>query len=147
MDRINYRTYSKLNSLKTFEERFEYVKLNGSVGFETFGYDRYLAEQFYRSKEWKKIRDYVIARDMGCDLGFRDRPITGRVYIHHMNPITFDDLSLGNENVLDPEYLICVSQETHNAIHYGSLKSTKDYEFVERSFGDTTLWRNTNGKQ
>lgn len=139
MDISNLRTYHHLTSLETFEERFEYLKLSGGVGYDTFGYNRYLNQQFYKSKEWKKIREYVISRDIGCDLGYYDRPITGRIYIHHMNPISEDDIINSTDILMNPEYLICVSQETHNAIHYGTINSTKDVSFVERKPGDTSI--------
>ena len=134
------RTYSELILLPTFEERFEYLKLNGAVGKETFGFDRYINQVFYRSKEWKKVRDIVIVRDNGCDLGILDREIYSRIYIHHMNPISIEDLSNKRDIILNPEYLICVTHNTHNAIHYGDADLlVKD--FVERKPNDTCPWR------
>ena len=113
------RTYSELIRLPTFEERFRYLKLDGLVGKDTFGFDRYLNQEFYRSKEWKEVRDFVIVRDNGCDLGMDGYEIVGRIYIHHMNPITVNDIVHSSDFLLNPDYLICVSHNTHNAVHYG----------------------------
>lgn len=135
------RTYSELIQLPTFEERYNYLKLNGSVGDDTFGFDRYINQRFYRSAEWKKIRDYVIIRDNGCDLGIRDREIAGKIYIHHMNPLSKEDIELSTDNLLNPEYLICVSHETHNAIHYGSNLKPNSNTVIERKPNDTCLWK------
>lgn len=134
------RTYSELITLPSFEERYRYLKLDGSVGKETFGFDRYLNQDFYRSKEWKHIRDEIIARDCGCDLGIIDREIPTRIYIHHMNPISVKDIVNTTEFLLNPEYLICSSHSTHIAIHYGdeSLLVTAP---VERKKNDTCPWR------
>lgn len=136
------RSYSELIHIPTFEERFEYLKLSGAVGKETFGFDRYLNQVFYRSKEWKRVRDLVIVRDNGCDLGIEDREICGKIYIHHMNPISLSDIERKSESILDPEYLICVTHNTHNAIHYGdsSLLVTAP---IERTPNDTCPWRHT----
>lgn len=134
------RTYQHLLTLPTFEERFQYLKLDGKVGQETFGFDRYFNQRFYQSPEWKQIRNFVIARDQGCDLAIFDRLISGRVYVHHMNPISLDDIKDATEYILNPDYLVCVSKETHDAIHYGDgslLMSTKP---IERAPGDTKLW-------
>lgn len=136
----NLRTYKELQQLQTFDERFAYLQLRGHIGKETFGYDRYLNQQFYRSKEWKDVRRIVILRDHGCDLGIMDRLITGRIYIHHMNPITREDLINGSDLVLNPNYLICVSSMTHEAIHYGD-KDLLISDYVERSPYDTCPWR------
>lgn len=136
----NLRTYKELQQLQTFDERFAYLQLRGHIGKETFGYDRYLNQQFYRSKEWKDVRRKVILRDHGCDLGIMDRLITGRIYIHHMNPITREDLINGSDLVLSPNYLICVSSMTHEAIHYGD-KDLLISDYVERSPYDTCPWR------
>lgn len=136
----NLRTYKELQQLQTFDERFAYLQLRGHIGKETFGYDRYLNQQFYRSKEWKDVRRIVILRDHGCDLGITDRLITGRIYIHHMNPITREDLINGSDLVLNPNYLICVSSMTHEAIHYGD-KDLLISDYVERSPYDTCPWR------
>lgn len=134
------RTYSELCQLSTFEERFDYLRLNGSVGKDTFGFDRYLNQQFYRSSEWKRIRDRVILRDNGCDLGVEGYEIRGRILIHHINPISVEDIHTMSDLLMNPEYLICVSHRTHNAIHYGdeSLIITAP---IERSQNDTCPWR------
>lgn len=133
------RRYSELIEIPTFEERLEYLKLNGSVGFDTFGFDRYLNQRFYHSTEWRRLRDYIISRDDGCDLGCYDRPIGNRIYIHHMNPLTVEDVMDASDNLLNAEYLICVSHHTHNLIHYGN--DDKEPEVVlERTPGDTKLW-------
>ena len=138
--RMIIRTYSELSKLETFEERFRYLQLGGVVGSETFGFDRYLNQVFYRSKRWKSIRDQVIIRDNGCDLGVEGYDIHGRIIIHHMNPITIRDIERESEYLLDPEFLICTIHNTHNAIHYGdeSLLITAP---VERSMYDTCPWR------
>ena len=115
------RTYTELNKLKTFEERFEYLKLDNVVGEETFGFDRWLNQQFYKSKEWRRIRDNVIARDCGCDLGAPDHEIIDeRILIHHINPITKEDIINNTDFLLNPEYLITTINNTHQAIHYGN---------------------------
>lgn len=134
------RTYSELITLPTFRERFEYLKLNGSVGSETFGFDRYLNQNFYRSREWKRLRDQIIIRDNGCDLGVDDRSITGRVIIHHMNPICSNDIREITDSLMNPEYLVCVSHITHNAIHYGDENLLIENP-IERSKNDTCPWR------
>lgn len=134
------KTYSELAQLPTFLERFRYLKLSGQVGQETFGFDRYLNQSFYHSNEWRPIRDYVIARDLGCDLGIEGYEIHGRIYIHHMNPITADDIKRATEFLLDPEYLICTTHNTHNAIHYGDA-SLLITEPVERAPYDTCPWK------
>ena len=118
---MKIRTYEELSKLKTFEERYEYLKLDGSVGEETFGYDRYLNQKFYKyDPDWKKIRDEVIFRDNGCDLGIEGREINGLILVHHMNPITKDDILNRSEYLLNPNYLITTIKSTHDAIHYGS---------------------------
>lgn len=134
------RTFSQLIKFKTFEERFQYLKLDGAVGQATFGFDRYLNQQLYRSHEWKKVRDEVIVRDNGCDLAMEGFDIYGRVYVHHMNPILINDIRERSKFLLNPEYLICVSFDTHNAIHYGD-ESLLPREPVERTPNDTTLWK------
>ena len=136
------KTYSELITIPTFEERFEYLRLNGKVGEETFGFDRYMNQNFYRSPEWKRIRDFVIARDYGCDLGVDGREIYGRILIHHMNPISQYDILHSSDFLLDPEYLITVSHETHNAIHYGDV-SLLSRAPVERTKNDTCPWRHS----
>ena len=134
------RTYSELVRLPTFEERFRYLKLDGLVGKDTFGFDRYLNQEFYRSKEWKEVRDFVIVRDNGCDLGMDGYEIVGRIYIHHMNPITVNDIVHSSDFLLNPDYLICMSHSTHNAVHYGDedLLVTAP---VERRKNDTCPWK------
>ena len=134
------RTYSELVSLPTFKERYEYLRLNGSVGSDTFGFDRYLNQEFYRSKEWKSIRDQVIIRDNGCDLGVDGYEIYGRIVIHHMNPILQTDILDRTQLLLDPDYLICTTHATHNAIHYGD-EGLLPREPVERTRNDTSPWK------
>lgn len=138
---MSIRTYSELTNIKTFEERFRYLKLDGSVGKETFGFDRYLNQMFYKSDEWKRIRNYIIVRDSGCDLGIQDRQIGGRIYVHHMNPVTVDDLVHASDFLLNPEYLICASFDTHNAIHYGDESLLIESTPLERRPNDTTPWK------
>lgn len=135
------RTYSEMIALPTFKDRYEYLKLSGSVGAETFGFDRWLNQVFYNSRTWRDVRNKVILRDDGCDLGIYDRPILGRVYIHHMNPITAQDINDRNPDIFNPEYLICVSHETHNAIHYGDESQILENNFVERKPNDTCPWK------
>lgn len=137
---MNIRRYSELITIQTFKERYEYLRLGGQVGKETFGFDRYLNQVFYRSKEWKSIRDYVITRDNGCDLGIEGREIPGRILIHHMNPITAEDIYNRSEFLLDPEYLISTIKITHDAIHYGD-ESLLLSEPIERTKNDTCPWR------
>lgn len=134
------KTYSELVKLKTFQERFDYLKLGGVIGEDTFGHQRYLNQSFYRSSEWSKIRKDVILRDMGKDLALDDYDIFGSVIVHHINPITIDDIINGSDKLTDPENLICVSIKTHNAIHYGDIDVLSDV-FVERSKNDTTPWK------
>lgn len=137
---MKIRTYSELITLPTFEERFQYLKLNGSVGQDTFGFDRYLNQIFYKSKKWLSVRDQVIIRDNGCDLGVEGYEIHGRVLIHHMNPITLRDLEIESDFLLDPEYLISTVHNTHNAIHYGDENLLYKAP-VERTRFDTCPWR------
>ena len=134
------KTYSELITLPTFEERFLYLQLNGSVGKDTFGFDRYLNQIFYRSKRWRSIRDQVIIRDNGCDLGMDGYEIYGNILIHHMNPITMEDIERESEFLLDPEYLITTTHKTHNAIHYGDVSLLPTMP-IERSRNDTCTWR------
>ena len=134
------KTYSELIHLSTFEDRFNYLKLNGVVANETFGFDRYLNQQFYRSSEWKRVRQQVIIRDQGCDLGLKDHEIFGQIIVHHMNPMSIEDIEQHPEDLLNPEYLICVSLDTHNAIHYGDGDYLQGKKFEERKPGDTRLW-------
>lgn len=133
------RTYSELRRLETFQERFDYLVLRGVVGEATFGFDRWMNQDFYRSKEWSLTRRDVIARDLGCDLGVEGYEVHDRLYIHHLNPMTIADLREGDPSVLDPEYLIATTHRTHNAIHYGDAKLLRQ-PFVERRVGDTKLW-------
>lgn len=135
------RTYSEMRQLDTFRERFEYLKLNGQVGKDTFGFDRIFNQNFYRSKEWKRVRNQVILRDNGCDLGCPDREIQGRIMIHHMNPISVKDISEATDYLLDPNYLVCVSHETHNAIHYGDLSKATSGDLIERQPNDMCPWK------
>ena len=135
------RSYSELMQIDNFLDRFRYLKLGGKVGQETFGAERYMNQIFYTSPEWKKIRNEVIIRDLGCDLGIEDREIGKRVYIHHMNPITMQDIRLRSDTIMDPEYLICCSFNTHNAIHYGS-EDLLVLDPIERKPFDTCPWRN-----
>ena len=137
---MSIRTYSELIQLPTFEERFRYLQLSGSVGKETFGFDRYINQNFYRSDAWRRVRDQVIVRDNGCDLGIEDRMIYGKILIHHMNPINDKDIINLTEILLNPEYLICVSHVTHNAIHYGDEELFMK-EPIERSKNDTCPWK------
>ncbi len=137
---MSIRTYSELSNLKTFEERYRYLQLNGIVGKETFGFDRFLNQDFYRSQEWKRIRDMVITRDNGCDLGVEDRIVYGKIFIHHMNPFLPEDIVSGSDFLLNPEYLITTTLNTHNAIHYGD-ESLLETVPVERSRNDTCPWR------
>lgn len=137
---MNIKTYSEMSKLGTFKERFEYLKLNGRVGESTFGFDRYLNQIFYKSDRWKSVRDKVILRDNGCDLGVEGRDIHTRVLIHHMNPITIDDIRNESEYLLNPEYLVCVTHNTHNAIHYGD-EHLLFSEPIKRTKNDTCPWR------
>ena len=134
------RTYRELSRLKTFDERFEYLKLNGFVGEETFGYDRYLNQMLYKSPEWRSLRRDIIIRDNGCDLGLEGYDIQGMIIVHHMNPISVDDLKTFSGDVVNPEYLICVSSLTHKAIHYGD-KDLLPQLPIERRPGDTCPWK------
>lgn len=134
------RSYSELILLPTFKERFEYLQLNGQVAQETFGFDRYLNQKFYTSQKWKSLRNQIIIRDNGCDLGIEGFEIFGKILIHHMNPVSMDDIVRNTDFLLNPEFLVCVSLDTHNAIHYG------DFSFVpkgpaERSPNDMCPWR------
>ena len=137
---VSIKTYSELITLQTFEERFKYLQLNGSVGKSTFGFDRYINQKFYKSQEWKSVRDLVILRDNGCDLGIIDRVIYKRIIIHHMNPIHIDDIKHVSDYLLNPEYLISTTHETHNAIHYGD-ENLLVKDPIERRINDTCPWR------
>ena len=138
---MSIRIYSELITLPTFIDRYRYLKLGGKVGEDTFGFDRYLKQVFYQSKEWRSIRDYVITRDNGCDLGMVGHEIYGRILIHHMNPITADDILKRSDLLLNPEYLICTIKNTHDAIHY-SDESLLITDPIERSKNDTCPWKN-----
>ena len=133
------RSYSELVRLETLEERYRYLALRGEVGRATFGFDRYLNQQFYTSRQWRDIRNHVIARDVGRDLGVEGYEIHNRIYIHHMNPMTVEDIVSGDPRILDPEFLISVTHRTHNAIHYGD-EGLLPKPPVQRRPGDTTLW-------
>lgn len=134
------RSYSELIKLKTFEERFEYLKLKGQVGKMTFGADRIFNQAFYHSKEWRDFRSKVIARDNGCDLGCNDREIFDKIIVHHINPMSLEELEEGGEELFDMENFICCSHNTHEAIHYGDADLLVKTNFVERKPGDTKLW-------
>lgn len=134
------RTYSELKQLKTFEERYEYLKLDGQVGADTFGFDRYLNQVFYKSPEWRSVRNEVIVRDNGCDLGIEGREIHTKILVHHMNPISKEDILQRSNILLNPEYLITTLKRTHDAIHYGDADILiKDP--IERAANDTCPWR------
>ena len=137
---MSIKTYSELLTIHTFKERYEYLRLRGIVGEETFGFDRYLNQVFYKSSEWLNIRDYVIVRDNGCDLGIAGHEIHERILIHHMNPITKDDILRRSEFLLNPEYLISTIKSTHDAIHYGDEKLLMD-EPIIRTKNDTCPWK------
>lgn len=135
------RTYSELITLPTFEERFKYLQLNGAVGRDTFGFDRYLNQHLYqRSQRWKSVRDKVILRDNGCDLAIEGYTIFGKIIIHHMNPISVEDILEERDTVFDPEFLICTSHRTHNAVHYGDENQLPKVP-IERTKNDTCPWR------
>ena len=133
------RTYSELRRLKTFEERFSYLRLNGSVGFKTFGFDRHMNQGLYHSKEWRDVRKEVAIRDEGCDLGIEGYEIHGSVLDHHMNPLLPSDIIEGSTDMLDPRFLITTTQKTHNAIHYGD-ETLLSVPHKARVRGDTKLW-------
>ena len=134
------RTYSELITFDTFEDRYEYLKLNSKVGEDTFGFDRYINQTFYKSNEWRDIRDYVIVRDNGSDLGVDGYEIYGNILIHHMNPITKEDIINRTSYLIDPEYLICTTKNTHNAIHYGDKDLLISSPIIRRK-NDTCPWR------
>lgn len=139
---MTIKTYSELITIPTFEERYKYLKIGGKVGEETFGFERYLNQEFYKSHEWKSIRRQVIVRDLGCDLGIEGREIHGKIIVHHMNPITIDDIVSASDFLLNPEYLICTLKSTHDAIHYGD-ESLLIKAPVERMKNDTCPWKHT----
>ena len=134
------KSYSEMIKLKTFEDRFNYLKLDGRVGKETFGWERIFNQDFYHSKEWKQLRAKVIARDMGCDLGCEDREIFDKVIVHHINPMTLEQLEEGGDDLFDLDNFVCCSHKTHEAIHYSDESLLPRTEFVERRPGDTKLW-------
>lgn len=142
MNQKNIRTYTELSKLKTFKERFDYLKLGGKIGEETFGFDRYINQKFYKMPEYRAARDYVIARDLGCDLGVKgyDFAEDENIIVHHMNPITVEDIINRSEFALDPEYMISTRLLTHNAIHYGD-ETLLTNEPVVRTKNDTCPWR------
>ena len=137
---MSIRTYSELITLPTFEERFKYLQLGGKVGEDTFGHDRYLNQMFYTSDEWRRIRRDVIVRDNGCDLGIQDREIHGLIIIHHMNPITIEDIINRSEFLLNPEYLISTVKNTHDAIHFSDERILIT-DPIERKPNDTCPWK------
>lgn len=137
---IMVRTYSQLKRLKTFEERYRYLRISGVVGESTFGFDRYLNQLLYNSKRWRRTRDGIIIRDGACDLGLKDYELNGRIYIHHMNPITIEDVETDNEDIYNPDYLICTSFNTHNAIHFGDESLLPKLPVIRRK-NDTCPWR------
>lgn len=136
---MRIRCYSELRRLSTLKERYDYLKLNGAVAQSTFGFDRWMNQQFYTSREWRQVRNHIIVRDNGCDLGVDGYEIHQRIAIHHMNPMTVTDISSGDSSILDPEFLIAVAHLTHNAIHYGDERLLPR-PLVERRAGDTKLW-------
>ena len=137
---MNERTYSELIRFSTFEERFKYLSLDGQVGEETYGFDRWMNQAFYRSQEWKQIRNHVIVRDSGCDLGILGREIRERIIVHHMNPIMIHDIQFATEYLLNPEFLICTTHNTHQAIHYGDERLLIS-EPIVRTPNDTCPWK------
>jgi hypothetical protein len=136
---MRIRTYSEFITLRTFEERFVYLSLRSSIGIATFGFDRYINQDFYNSRTWRSLRDKIIIRDFACDLGLPGYEIFDSVRIHHMNPMTIEAVERGDPDILDPEFLICTSINTHNMIHFGSSKNTIRLP-GERRKGDTKLW-------
>lgn len=137
---MSIKTYSELITIPTFEERFEYLQLKGSVGKDTFGYDRHLNQVLYRSPEWKRLRNQIIIRDCGCDLACEGYDIHSKVLIHHLNPITVEDVLSRSRKVFDPDNLVCVSHNTHNAIHYGDVDLLVTGPII-RTKNDTCPWR------
>lgn len=133
------KCYTELRRLKSFEERYRYLRLSANVGDNTFGYDRYLNQMLYASKKWLNIRDGIIIRDLGCDLGIEDYEIHGKIIVHHMNPITIEDIELDRDEVFDPEFLICTTHDTHNAIHFGNESLLPRLPIIRRR-NDTCPW-------
>lgn len=138
---MSIRTYSEMCQYDNFKDRFDYLKCNGKVSEATFGFERYLNQEFYRTKEWEKIRDQVIIRDDGCDLGIKGCEIVGPIFIHHINPITKSDILNRTDRLTNLDYLVCTSKQTHDAIHYGNFDSAFKYDITKRTAGDTCLWR------
>jgi hypothetical protein len=136
---LNSRSYTELRRIKSFAQRYDYLRLKSQVGVATFGFERYLNQRFYTSVQWRHVRNEVIARDRGCDLGVEGYEIYDRVIIHHMNPITVDDIGSDDASILDPEFLITVSHATHNAVHYGDANLLVK-PLISRRPGDTKLW-------
>ena len=133
------RSYTELSKIWAFADRYDYLRLKSQVGVATFGFDRWMNQKFYTSREWRQTRDLVIVRDNGCDLGVEGHEIYDRIYIHHMNPMTQEDIAKGRSSILDIEYLVCVTHRTHNAIHYGDSSLLRS-EMAIRRAGDTKLW-------
>ncbi len=136
---MRVRTYSELRRIESFEDRYEYLRVGGSVGDITFGHERWLNQDFYRSYEWKRVRQIVIARDLARDLGAEGHEIHDRIIIHHMNPMTVEEIEHGDESIIDPEFLITTTHRTHNAIHYGD-RSLLPQPLIVRRPGDTAPW-------
>lgn len=135
----NRKSYAEMATFQSFQERYDYLKLGGRVGFETFGPARYINQRFYTSTLWKNVRNQVVVRDEGCDLGVPGRDIRDRIYIHHINPLTVEAIQNGDYSLIDPENLVCVTHHTHNALHYGDEKMF-EVGFSDRRPGDTKLW-------
>lgn len=136
---MNRRTYGEMLLYESYLDRYNYLRLDGDVGGSTFGSDRYLNQHFYKSREWRNIREFVIARDEGMDLAHPDYPIGEQILVHHINPLTAEEVEMGGEGLLNPNNLICVSHMTHNAIHFGDSRLLRQ-PYVERAPGDTKLW-------
>lgn len=137
---MSRRSYRELLQLRTFEERYDYLRLYGEIGVATFGFDRYLNQNFYKSNEWKQLRNKIIVRDEGCDLAFLGQPCFGRAIIHHINPITEEELVHGDDSIFDPDNLVLCSLQTHNAIHYGDPSQLRK-DYIPRRPNDTCPWR------
>lgn len=139
---MSIKTYTELITIPTFEERFKYLKIGNLVGEDTFGFNRFLNQDLYNSYFWKNvIRPKIISRDMGFDLGAKDHPIYGKIVIHHMNPLTIDDIENNTDFLFNPEYLICTSEETHRAIHFSDDSFLETFKNVERFKNDTCIWK------
>lgn len=141
MSKKQSKSYEELSSLSTYEDRYNYLKTNCSVGDPTFGFDRYLNQKFYKSKEWEQARDAVIIRDRGCDMGLKDYPINGEYLVHHINPLTLNDVEGSTDKLLDLNNLVLVSKKTHNAIHFGDDTIVKDKQLIVRAKNDTCPWK------